>query len=83
MSSQVTYLPCQAGINLAGLGGNLRLVPAICKPNGEEGTRSGSQLSLQPPRCPPISRTNGADTRHHLQGSINILSAIMEIVKWI
>ena len=53
MSSQVTYLPCQAGINLAGLGGNLRLVPAICKPNGEEGTRSGSQLSLQPPRCPP------------------------------
>lgn len=40
MSSQVTYLPCQPGINLAGLGGNLRLVLVICKPNGEEGVRT-------------------------------------------
>lgn len=40
MSSQVTHLPCQLGISLAGLDGNLWLALAICKPNGGEDMRS-------------------------------------------
>lgn len=58
MSSRVTYLPCQPGINLTGLGGNLWLVPAICKANGEAGRSPGSQRGLPvwaPAPPPPLA----------------------------